>query len=404
MKNQLPFGFNFEVKVKTKIMDAKTGRCVKESPWRKNLILDAGLDGLAYRTSQSLNTSGFANLTTRAAIGSGTNPNSIASGAVTFTQAATTVTASAGFFTAGMVGGILKYGAGSAGVEYYITAFISTTQVTVDTSATVGATVGTVWMVQQTTLQTPISDNTAYLTSAGSNSTTFNATSLVHKRTFLFGAGPYTVNEIGYAPVAPSGNANRVAGRLVLPSSDVVGASNFYVVILSLTVSFAPATPLAVGNVGTNINTAGNAMIEYSGFTYVNADGTTNGGDSTALDIGSSGGGSGCILNFSTATYTQNATVPTNNVEWGGSTYAVLDVTTTPSEWVYASALGTAQRSFGGSVTTAGQTLYGMGMRRNFAASKPVFDIKFTTPQTAPTGSFNPVTVFKMVCGRTLTN
>lgn len=386
--------------IKTQIWDAVTGKIVKDNPWRKNLVLDRGLDAMASGGANGA-MAGFANMHKFAYIGSGTNPVRIDSGAITFTQAATTVTASGNFFTSAMVGGILKYGSGSGGVEYYITAFTSATQVTVDTSATVGATTGVVWQVQQSTLQTQIgSASGTYITSSGSCGTTYSATSYVLKRTFQFPQGPYNVNEIGYSHLS-NGNLN---GRLVLSSTDSVSNTQFYVVILSLTISILPVTPTAVVNVGTNIDTSGAAMVEnWGGFTAVDTNGATTG-------IGVMDSNSGIQLGtlvFSSATYTQRSSLPSSSDNGGATGWVNVDVGPGQSvDWTKDTPRGTAKRTFNFSISTSGQTLYGMGMRLGafWGGQGPCFDIKFTNPFTAPSGAFNPQTVFSMVCNRTLTN
>lgn len=385
-----------EVKYQTRIMDAKTGKPVKVSPWRKNLVLDQGLNALANKTTGSLNASA-ASAMAQLNIGGGTNANSFASGAITFTQSTTTLTASAGFFTAAMVGGIFKYGTGSGGTEQYITAFTSSTQVTVSSSATVGATVGTVWMVQQTALQTPLFSTTTYQTNAGDNVVTAAATSVTFQRTFInpVQGSPYTVNELGWTPTGAS-----ILGRAVLPSSDVVGTTNFYVVVLAITFTYSPNVPTAVINVGTGINTAGTAMIEYFSVQSIQANGN-NANNPSSLDAFNGAGTQGDIF-LSTATYTQQSTVPgfSGVLTWP-SAFGLVS-----SNWIYTPAsVGICTLSATVSITTAGQTAFGIGLGHfNGASTQPALDVKFTTPFTLPTGTFNPTITWQATFGRTLVN
>jgi len=404
MRKNYLFGATAEMHVTTKIIDAKTGKVVGGNRRRRNLILDQGLNCMALKGGvTNLAGASPAGCFTNIVIGSGTNPTSVASGAITFTQTGTTVTASGGFFTAGMVGSIFKYGTGTAGAEYYITVFTNTTTVTVDTSATVAVpTVATVWNVQQTALQTLITPTgtKTYQTSAGDCGTTFSTPNAVHKRTFIIPqqAAPYTVNEIGYGSSAVTSNANVVTGRIVLSSSDVVGTSNFYLVILELTITYSPATPTAVGNVGTNINTAGNAMFEnFTGLATVGSTGTVVTGSSNfALDGSNSGN-----LQFMTSNYTQNSAIDTNNTP----TIVALNVGSPVTGAYLAASRGVLQWSYSGSTSTSGQTLYGMGIGKSTSPNNnPGFDVKFTTPQTAPTGTFQPLTVIQLTYGRILTN
>ena len=139
---------------------------VKQNPTKKNLILDCGLNGLAKDTNLGLSTFA-ANSFLYCQVGDGTDPVKISSGAITFTQSGNIVTASGNFFTSPMQGAILKYGTGTGGVEQYITAVNSGTQVVVSTSATVGSTVGSVWLVNQTGLANPIFATNSYVTGGG---------------------------------------------------------------------------------------------------------------------------------------------------------------------------------------------------------------------------------------------
>lgn len=397
LRTQCPFNVTVSTRIKTRIMDAETGKCVSERPWEKNLVLDQGLNALARSTAQSL-TCYPASAATNIQVGSGTNPNSIASGAITFTQTGTTVTASGGFFTAGMVGGIFKYGSGSGGAEYYITAFSSTTQVTVDTSATVAVPeVATVWMVQQTALQTFLFQSSTYQTNSGDCQTTQISNSQTHKRTYIIAqqAAPYNVNEIGWSSTSTT---TRCLGRLVLSSTDVVGTSNFYVVVLELTFTYLPSAPSAVGNVGTNIDTTGTLMFED--WTFLGTVASNGAATIAAKNASLDGSKSVQAFYFPTATYTQNATIGAATLTWS----SVVQPGSNQS-WALASPAvrGKMTLSFSTSMTTAGQTLHGIGIGQN-SLNNVGLDVKFTTPVTAPTGTFQPVTVWSCTYGRTLTN
>ena len=386
-----------KMRVKTRIIDAATGRTDKESPWGENLLFDQGLNGLAKSAAVAQCNARPAGLFTVCAVGSGTNPNAVASGAITFTQAAFTVTASAPIFTLAMVGQLFKYGSGTGGAEYYITGFTSNQIITVDTSATVGTpTVGTIWNVTQTTLQTGTLVNTSYQTLSGNCGTTLSGNQATHQRYFIFApqVAPYTVNEIGYGDSNLTIPTQSVAGRYILSSSDVVAPTQYYLVIMQLVVTYGPATPVSVPNVGTNINTAGTLGLESIGLNalqQVLSNGTTSSPgfleDTTSLL-------------FSTATYTQNgtpATTTTGGVDWSAG-YLGLGTST----WAYASARGTMTLSYSLSMTTSGQTLYGIGVGP--AAGQVQLDVLFTTPQTAPTGLFEPQTIWQAVYNRVLNN
>ncbi len=395
MKIESAFNVKVETKIKTRIVNAKTGRIVKERPWEKNLIYDVGLNGMAIdnSTAQSCNP---ASAGAFCMIGSGTNPVKISSGAITFTQAATTLTASGGFFTAAMVGGLFKWGTGSGGVEVYITAFTSSTVVTVQTSATVAVpAVGVVWQVQGTGLQTHLFTSNSYQTNSGDCQTTYSATGVTYQRTYVFGvqASPYTVNEIGWNPVS---STTKTMGRLVLSSSDSVATTNFYVVVIAMTLTYSPNVPTAVADVGVNINTAGTAMVECLSTAWVQTTGAT-----VTSSVGTLDNTEQSVLVFATATYTQQATIPGRVPVLTWPTRIAISATT----WLKVAATrGTMRCTHTGSITTSGQTAYGVGLSRNSSQGDVAFDIKFTTPQVLPTGTFSPTFIFQIVYDRALVN
>lgn len=381
-----------EMRVKVRLCDAKTRKVVCETPWQKNLIMDGGLNALA----QSTNACVPASMHQACRVGSGSTSNSTASGAITFTQALFVVTASAPFFSAGMVGQLFKYGTGSGGAEYYITAFTSSTIVSVAVSATVGTpTVATVWNVTQTTLGALSFSSQTYETSGSSCGSTFSGAAATHKRTYNFAlqGSPYTVNEVGYFT---STTGTTVLGRIVLGASVVVNPTNFLQVVLSLIVTYSPATPTAVLNVGTTINTAGNAVVEgvaSASLSQVASNGTTTliaGGQS--FDASNSMAICGIINN-----YTQNTTT--------GQAFLICTLLqfNPTAAWGYDSAVGRMKISCNTTISTAAQTLYGVALCYGISGFS-VFDVKFTTPYVTPTGSFLPQVSFTITYGRTLVN
>jgi hypothetical protein len=142
---------NCEAKLRYKFERIRNGKVI-ESNWSKyHLITDAGLDKVA--------SVAWLNCVSTPIIGEGVSPTAVRrdSGGITFTQSGTTLTASAGFFSAADVGRLFKWGTGSTGNEIYITGYTSTSVVTVGTSATVGTPeIGTVWYVNTAALQTPL--------------------------------------------------------------------------------------------------------------------------------------------------------------------------------------------------------------------------------------------------------
>src|SRR4051812_11153701 len=113
------------------------------TPWRDNLILDSGLNKHA--------STGWASCFSTCIFGNqvGPTPVSRGPGAITFSQATTTITASGGFFVAADTGRLFKF---DSGEECYLT-FVSATQATASISRTVGSGPGTVWYVNQTAVE-----------------------------------------------------------------------------------------------------------------------------------------------------------------------------------------------------------------------------------------------------------
>ena len=389
-----------KMRIKTQIVDAATGAIVKDNPERENLIFDYGLTSFAGGNALSASA---ASSFTRCRIGSGTQPTSINSGAITLTSVGTALTASSGFFTARMVGALIKMDAsGSAGQEFYIASVTSGTLATAATapSPDVAAEFFTVWFVQELALETLLYSSSTYQTNSGDCQSTVTGGTITHKRTFTFPvqAGSYNVNEIGY----DTGSGN-LTGRIVLPSTDTVAPTNFYVVIMSLSLAYTPRVPTAVASVGTNIDTAGNAIIEFFNVAYVNSAGATTRNGTYAL-LEPAEMINTITLCFATATYSQPASTPdaianspspytTQKIEFTG-----LPVKTNPS-------IGVAVLTWSSvSLTTSGQTLYGFGLTDNGSNRVP-FDIKFTATVTAPTGTMQLTGItFQIRFSRVLVN
>lgn len=395
MKIDVAIPISVSMRIRTVQLDPE-GNIVFERPFSKNLVLDSGLNGMALDTSLSNNGDPAASFR-YCHIGSGTNPTSIASGSITFTQAATSLASSSPFFTSAMVGGLFKYGVGSGGVELYITAFITNILVTVGTSMTVASpTVGTVWQVQATTLQTEISRTNTYRTLGGDNFTTCTSPTAVMQRTFNFGTqgSSINVNEIGWGSL----NGTSIGGRIVLPSTDVVGIGNTYLVILQLTITFSPASPAAVTNVGTNIDTSGNAMMEFFDIDRVDNTGAITVQGSIAA------GANVCAIVMTGVTYTQRTTIAnTSTLDWSANETVISGGSAIG--WAYAGSRGlcTITGTASISIVTGGQSTFGIGIA-NFSSLRPSFDIKLTTPYSLLVGVFTPTTVFACLYNRTLVN
>lgn len=385
-------------RVRTEIWDRATGQLVKSSPWKHNLAMDIMLNTMATTSANS----GFAVIFSKCLLGSSSFPNSISTPGITFTQAGTTVTASGGFFTNSMVGSLLKYGVGSAGAEVYITNFTNTTTVTVATSLTVSTPiVGTIWNVQLTALVTPIGVSTStYSGSGGANTTTFSTNQIVLQRTFVFApqGGTINVNEIGYAPNGFSGN--NVAGRFVLSATDSISPTQFYVVVIEMTWNVSPGSPAAVLNVGTGINTAGQAMFQFWDCQIVSTDGSTGHQQGNPSDVMDDFNNVTFTL-FTGSSPTLNASPATGNagtsagISLGGM--SGMSNTSQP--------VGVGQSTLAFSVSTSGQTVSTFMVGHGSGSfNTGTFLLNLTTPFVLPTGTFAGSIVFQNQFTRNLIN
>lgn len=377
--------------VQTRIIDAATGRVVKKSKKKKNLVLDNGLDALA----QSTNACYPAEAAKFCQVGSSNDANRIDSGAITFDQSGTSVTSSAGFFTSAMVGAILKYGSGSSGAEYYIATYVDSQHVTVDTTATVSGSAGSVWMVNRTALVAPIYITSSYQTSTGSCGTSYSGGSVSFKRTYNFPvqASAYSVNEIGWSP---TNSTSYCLGRLVLSSTDTVGTSNYYQVVLTLTFAYSPSTPTVIGNVGTNFNTEGNLMIEGFGMATVATNGAVSTTGFSAFDASAD-----ARVVFAEDDYSQNGSIypgPYSTLHWGNTV-----TTSGTASWTYDGSRGKMKLTQAVSISTSGQTIYGFGIS-GAGGFYSQFDCKFDAPIVLPTGTFSFTSTWSLTYDRTLTN
>jgi hypothetical protein len=214
-------------------------------PRKKNLILDQGLDRLANGDWQSC--------VHRVVCGSGTTPTKRDSGAVTFTRAAATVTASAGFFASDDVGRLLKF---DTGEEMYITGYTSSTVVTVGTSGTLAASEGTVWYVNQTALTAEIDG--AFTTGTGS---AYSAGTWTLGFTATFGVVGATtaIREIGWINNA---GPHILFGRDLLAGAGVtLLAGQQLRVTIEFSIQIGPLTAQPYTNVVTGWTSDGEQML-----------------------------------------------------------------------------------------------------------------------------------------------
>ena len=398
MKNSIQTKTSAELKLRTFIVDAKTGRTIKKSRWVHNTIMNQGLNQLAAGA-------GFGNIFSNISCGSSNQSNQTHNPAVTYTQSTNIITASSGIFASGMVGQLFKYGTGTGGAEYYITGFTDALHVTVDTSATVSTpSQGTIWAVNMTALVAPLY-NTATPYADSGNGTVIAAPGSIQltcKKVFPLQMLPYTVNEIGYAP----GGAGAIAGRVVLPSSDVVPPSSLYIIQAVMTFTASPcATSVHFTNTAVNFNISGSAFFNFYCFRAITAtSGVVN--DYQVL-YGNPALGSGLMdsEHMAILMYTTSFSLTPPTIT--GAATSLNSGYLLPGSGFSASGIGvsTAANSF--SLTTAGETCYGMLIGAGAAgpnSSTNEFVYLFDTPQTLPVGSFAGTWTFVNQYTRTLTN
>ncbi|WP_415907276.1 hypothetical protein [Oleiharenicola sp. Vm1] len=248
------------------------GRVVERRARKRNLILDQGLNLVASQR--------WCDLFSYAVVGTGTTPVKRDSGAITFTRAGSTVTASAGFFAADDVGRLFKF---DSGEECYITAFTDTQNVTVSVAGTVAASEGTVWYVNQTAHAAEVKRSNSYGVDSGDNGLTYSLGSMVNKRTIIFSAeaSPIVYNEIGWSYTATPG-AN-LFGRDIISGGISLAAGQQLKVIVTLTLTVTPQASTAYTNVVAGWSQDGNYNAESISTNFARAISFVNGDGSTAV-------------------------------------------------------------------------------------------------------------------------
>lgn len=239
-------GARVQGKFQCKVVDSATGKLLREYPVQKNLILNQGLD---YYLSGSY--SGFAQLFAYACAGTGTTPTQNDSGAVTVSQSGTTITTSAPFLlgTASDVGRTIKW---ETGEEAMITASISTTQATVNTTATISDAEFTIYETNQTKMgggigsgsgTTDVKRTATYVTGTGDCGTTWTSPHIVEmKRTYDFTAevGSVTYTEVGTS-YSVTVNSATLFMRAVLDTPVSLTAGQVFRFVYTLTITWSPS-------------------------------------------------------------------------------------------------------------------------------------------------------------------
>lgn len=369
-----------EVSIKFQTAVLRDGKVVRRSPWRRNLILDQGLDRVAVEQ--------WCDVFKVAAVGTGALVIKRKDIALTFSRAGNEVTASGSFFDAGDVGRLFKF---DSGEEMYVTAYTDATHVDVSETGTIAAGPGSLWFVNSTGLVAESKRSQTYSASLGANSTNVTDNVLLHKRTFIFSAevGTVTYTEVGWSwTTTPGGNLFGMA-PLGLATQTLDPGDQFQVVV-QMSVVIVPDEPTAVADTsGGAFNTLGTQMIESLGvaLSSINTNGTTSTGNALEPSVAP-------LLRAVLANWTQETEIVTSPVPWGVSTVAV-------GMALQAYVAGTFERSCVGSlgITIANGSVYGFG----FDSGQRTMSIKFTTPQTKPATHRIDV-VYKRTWQRALNN
>lgn len=238
------------VDFRTEVLNAD-GSVAKTARDCKNLVLDSGLNFLGlYTYAAAIHCFRF---------GTGTTPTKRGSGLTTFTLAGTALTSNGAFFEVADVGRLFK---ADSGEEVYITAFTSSAQVTVANPSAVAfaAQPGTIWYVNQTTLDAEAGHATNNV-----NTTSFNAGvwTLQSVKTSNAFTEQKLITEVGWSPEA----GGSLFGRALVPDGgDLVGVGKQYRVTVSLSVDYSGMRGTQ-GDITTGdtaaMNSAGEIAIEH---------------------------------------------------------------------------------------------------------------------------------------------
>lgn len=268
------------------MVDAATGKVVKEYPRQKNLILNQGMEKV-YDLA-------WANLMLWCSAGTGTTPTSVDSGAVTVVSwAGTTLTLSGGALltnTATDAGKIIKF---DSGEEARIATVDADPLIAYTTTSAPGSPTGlfTIYNTNQTTLGTLLKSTQTYLTGAPYCQTVLTANVYALRRTYDFTAEVGTVNytEISVGWVSALITPTALFSRILLAAPVAVTAGQQLRVTYELDLTLLPAAstvraaiPIAGWPVSPAPNTNGTEAIQLIGLQAVSsADGT-----SVDFDIG----------------------------------------------------------------------------------------------------------------------
>jgi hypothetical protein len=243
-----------------------------------NLILDQGINSL-------FTTYNFSTASVTCVVGTGTTPTFTDSAAVTATTSglSTTVTASSSFFTAGMVGQLIRF---NSGEERYISSQSGTTCVVTVAVNIVASTLFTVWAVNQVGLATETKRTSTYLTGTGNCGTTDVGAVRTYRRTYDFTAEVSNQNytELGWSNTLSVGN-NLFSRTLINGGTVSVLIGQQLRVIYDFVVTVGPSVSTAYtwvigGTTGWPVSPATNTEGDYIRNNFGLSTVYTNGGSS----------------------------------------------------------------------------------------------------------------------------
>lgn len=257
--------FKLKTKLRYELEFIRNGKVFAKQPFREHMITDWGYNRINQELMLTMISTGL--------IGDNVSPTPIRrdSGAVTFTQSGTTITASSSFFDSSDTGRLFKWGAsgsGSGGVEGYLT-YISATSAAYSVSQTVSTpTAGVIWYVNTSALASYISGLswskvTGALNQFTQSGTSGNTCTLTHHsviQSSTLGAS-YTLTEIAFWSGSGTPNTANFDRDLISPPVAVISGDQVRATI-ELINTYTSITSVSQSNVGTGCDTTGNFQIE----------------------------------------------------------------------------------------------------------------------------------------------
>lgn len=205
-----------------------------------NLILDQGINRYFQDGGNRLES-----ISTNSAIGTGTTPVVMDSDVITASTSglSTTITASSSFFTAGMVGQLIKF---DTGEERYIQSQTGTACVVTVAVNIASPTLFAVWAVNQTGLAAEVKRTSSYLTGAGNCGTTDVGNVRTLRRTYDHTAEVSNNNytEAGWSWTGTAGN-NLFSRVLISGGSVTVLIGQQLRMVYNLVITSGPAVSTA---------------------------------------------------------------------------------------------------------------------------------------------------------------